>query len=446
MASHDKKNHNLLQRKRENTKVKDGSNHTIILMEVEASEEIEQAKLKVKEITEILARYPLCSIQNKKAELIDKSTSLSQFHKSHLISRISKAKTSFRKVYFYGNTPRYHCHRYLECFRNLNNPMLENSWFEGKDCLDVGCNEGILMLLLAYERKVKSYIGIDLDFNLIVKATKNLRFLKSNANFEKNIASLLLKNSDSKISKSASKAQADKGDNNHEEDILDNLLKDCGKQIVVKEVKKVPINRYNNLSNSDLLKKYSSLPRSFLIREEKNIETMSRLISVMNPQTESSKEYNLRSNSKGKRDEVKRQPDFKVDVSEAYHPQVKFEVKNVFDFESDTKFDTITCFSVIKWVHLTYGDDGIRVLFHKFHNLLRVNGILILETESIKSYKKSSKQGNIHKESFKSIKLPPESFSEYLETKVGFTQIKVVYSSSNSKRGYDKPILVFRKL
>lgn len=31
------------------------------------------------------------------------------------------------------------------------------------------------------------------------------------------------------------------------------------------------------------------------------------------------------------------------------------------------KYEVVTCFSVTKWVHLNWGDDGITKLFHRFY-------------------------------------------------------------------------------
>jgi 7SK snRNA methylphosphate capping enzyme len=46
------------------------------------------------------------------------------------------------------------------------------------------------------------------------------------------------------------------------------------------------------------------------------------------------------------------------------------------------------CLSTTKWIHLNWGDDGIRRLFQKVYSMLRLRGYFILEPQNWKSYKK----------------------------------------------------------
>ena len=52
-------------------------------------------------------------------------------------------------------------------------------------------------------------------------------------------------------------------------------------------------------------------------------------------------------------------------------------------------FDTITCFSVTKWVHLNGGDEALQALLAKVHSLLAPGGRFILEPQQWVSYKKA---------------------------------------------------------
>ena len=72
---------------------------------------------------------------------------------------------------------------------------------------------------------------------------------------------------------------------------------------------------------------------------------------------------------------------------------VKFERGNFLYHEfPDNSYDTITCLSVIKWIHLCNGDDGIHRLFSLFSRILRPNGLLMLEVQMMRSYKLAEKK------------------------------------------------------
>ena len=52
-------------------------------------------------------------------------------------------------------------------------------------------------------------------------------------------------------------------------------------------------------------------------------------------------------------------------------------------------FDTITCFSVTKWVHLNGGDEALQALLAKVYGLLAPGGRFVVEPQQWVSYKKA---------------------------------------------------------
>lgn len=64
-------------------------------------------------------------------------------------------------------------------------------------------------------------------------------------------------------------------------------------------------------------------------------------------------------------------------------PAISFEVSNILSFhppvQNQQKFDIITCFSLTKWVHLNWGDEGLLTLFKKIRDSLKLGGLLILD-------------------------------------------------------------------
>lgn len=50
--------------------------------------------------------------------------------------------------------------------------LLQRSWFEGKKCLDVGCNEGHLTLAIVRRFRPRRMVGVDIDGYLVQLARK----------------------------------------------------------------------------------------------------------------------------------------------------------------------------------------------------------------------------------------------------------------------------------
>ena len=110
------------------------------------------------------------------------------------------------------------------------------------------------------------------------------------------------------------------------------------------------------------------------------------------------------------------------------------------------KFDTIFCMSTAKWIHLNYGDIGVKTLFYKIYASLEDNGIFIFETEPWKSYKKKKSLSPALRENYKKIKFYPHQFEDFLTTYLRFKLVqRLIPSLSKSKKGYTRTILVFQK-
>ena len=100
-----------------------------------------------------------------------------------------------------------------------------------------------------------------------------------------------------------------------------------------------------------------------------------------------------------------------LEIKKRFPDNVEFRVENfIQDLKVNKKFDTIMCFSVTKWVHLNWGDTGVRRLFKKVYDSLNDGGIFILEPQEWKSYKKKKHLTEQLKENFKKIELKPGQF------------------------------------
>ncbi|OIV95857.1 hypothetical protein TanjilG_06833 [Lupinus angustifolius] len=81
-----------------------------------------------------------------------------------------------RKHHYYGNYKHYYASRNGGKFNQ--DPRLEifkKEWFQGKDCLDIGCNSGIVTICIAEKFCCRSILGIDIDPGRIKEAQSNLR-------------------------------------------------------------------------------------------------------------------------------------------------------------------------------------------------------------------------------------------------------------------------------
>ncbi|BAF24298.1 probable RNA methyltransferase At5g51130 [Oryza sativa Japonica Group] len=85
-------------------------------------------------------------------------------------------KRKRKEVFVYGNYRNYYGYR---IDRNVDeDPRLKifkREWFESKDCLDIGCNQGLVTIGLAAKFKCQSILGVDIDSGLIETANWNLR-------------------------------------------------------------------------------------------------------------------------------------------------------------------------------------------------------------------------------------------------------------------------------
>lgn len=85
--------------------------------------------------------------------------------------------------------------------------------------------------------------------------------------------------------------------------------------------------------------------------------------------------------------------------------------------------EMVTCFSVIKWLHLTYGDDSVKKLFQRIYNILPSGGYFIIDETPWKSYKKRRKASKAIISTWKKgLSLRPEKYCELLYS-LGFEKI-----------------------
>ncbi|XP_017793395.1 PREDICTED: probable RNA methyltransferase bin3 [Habropoda laboriosa] len=105
------------------------------------------------------------------------------------------------------------------------------------------------------------------------------------------------------------------------------------------------------------------------------------------------------------------------------------------------QFDTILCLSITKWIHLNFGDAGLKQAFKRMYAQLRPGGVLVLEPQGWSSYTKKKNLTYCPKFEFR-----PHSFTQYLlSPEVGFSKCEVLSIPPHPSKGFQRPIHLFTK-
>lgn len=88
----------------------------------------------------------------------------------------NKRKRKRKEIAPFGNYRNYYGYRIGQEFEeDPRLKVLKKEWFEGKDCLDIGCNNGLITIAIAKKFHCQSILGIDIDPDRVEDAHWNLR-------------------------------------------------------------------------------------------------------------------------------------------------------------------------------------------------------------------------------------------------------------------------------
>lgn len=95
----------------------------------------------------------------------------------------------------------------------------------------------------------------------------------------------------------------------------------------------------------------------------------------------------------------------------------------------DEEYDVILAFSLTKWIHLNWGDDGIKRFFKRVYRNLRPGGRFILETQRYETYRKHLKLHPTMAQNYEKMRFFPDAFHGYLlSEEVGFKHVEDISS------------------
>lgn len=133
-----------------------------------------------------------------------------------------------------------------------------------------------------------------------------------------------------------------------------------------------------------------------------------------------------------------------VQVTSPNFPEnVCFRVENFIATPADEKWETILCLSTVKWIHLNWGDEGVKYLFTKIYASLVNGGYFLLESQQWLSYKKTRRRTEHILEMYHSIQFRPNQFQEYL-IGLGFELVEKL-EPKEGRDWFKRPIIVYQK-
>lgn len=323
--------------------------------------------------------------QNEDVSLDYNDSKLALPEDAHI--RISDKTTSFKAEsikYQFGNfSANYSGLKTLLTFSDVRlTVFLRHAYlFKDKDILDIGCSVGHMTISVARKLHPKSIEGIDIDKNLIARARKNL------SNFQRI--------PDYKVCSSAHYKERTNENTVNFKSITEN--KRAKNQIRMKEREKHDIAQtdYFPFSFSTC---FGSLP---IINQR--LETLwsspasNPHIKTSDPFYEELKESAVNNSIIESKSSQKNAAEHENMNSCTFPENVCFRTFNyaVTDesqMNSDKQqYDLILCLSITKWIHLNFGDTGLKMTFRRMFNQLRPGGKLILEAQNWASYKKRKK-------------------------------------------------------
>ncbi|XP_041977119.1 7SK snRNA methylphosphate capping enzyme bin3-like [Aricia agestis] len=318
--------------------------------------------------------------------------------------------------YQYGNYDRYYGYRNLNAMMDIRLQVFEmhRHLFQNKDVLDIGCNVGHISIAVARTLGAKSVVGIDIDPALVGRARKNLQSFVP-------VPSEDAKTEDDK-KLSGDKRECDKCDKACDESKCQDFHMD--KQDKDEDAKKL-------------------LPGRRLKKPRKNRKSINR---PDQGQYFFPMSMSMMFGPLGSQPADMSTPVFPYNVMFKQGNYVPREEVAVGSGMESPQFDLILCLSTTKWLHLNWGDVGLKRAFRRMFADLRPGGKLVLEAQNWASYKKKKRLTPTIYENFNSIELFPNKFREYLlSPEVGFSKCLVLGVPQHASKGFRRPIQLYVK-
>ncbi|XP_019941487.1 7SK snRNA methylphosphate capping enzyme isoform X2 [Paralichthys olivaceus] len=346
-----------------------------------------------------------------------------------------------QKKFQYGNYNKYYGYRNPGASEDPRARVLRPEWFEGKEVLDLGCNSGHITLYIAKMLRPARILGLDIDSGLVHAARKNIRHYLSEMQTQEARRAMQEKKSTKQVERNGNDSHTGTEKKHKEEESRD----ENGKPVKGEEERSGPAEAVND--NGSCRTDEAGTQRQGSKTEEMEQEDCDS--GPLDPSVSCSFPMSLR---------ISRGPIAAPPLTETsttrpgeFPANVSF-IKANYVLESDNllltqrpEYDVILCLSVTKWVHLNWGDTGVKRLFKRVYRHLRPGGLFILEPQPWESYVRRRKLTDNITGNYNSIRLRPDQFSSYLTSEVGFTSFEHLGTPKCSIKGFQRPIYLFHK-
>uniref|UniRef100_A0A1A9WHX8 RNA methyltransferase n=1 Tax=Glossina brevipalpis TaxID=37001 RepID=A0A1A9WHX8_9MUSC len=394
------------------------------------------------QVLDTVPQSPSTEVSNTKRLKPSKTNACSNDSKK---SELPSFKAANAK-YCYGNYKRYDGFRNLNEFMDVRLKVFQRfpELFKDKDVLDIGCNVGQITISIAQKLAPKSILGIDIDKELISQARRNLGLhVLIPEDLKKNSKTQIQPQANTKRGKNLKKSKNYLASNSFSHLSTDHFHQHHNNQQIgiqgQREVDLFPV----------------SFPLTYgcvvqMPDASVNIESHSPVSTTTVTNTPGHLGGATISRSSVTTNSLKHNRNFKS--KHLFPNNVFFRTTNyVLNDESQLandmqQYDLILCLSVTKWIHLNFGDNGLKLAFKRMFNQLRPGGKLILEAQNWASYKRKKNLTAKILSNYNKIELFPNKFHEYLlSSEVGFSHSYTLGVPRHLNKGFSRPIQLYAK-
>lgn len=319
-----------------------------------------------------------------------------------------------------GNYERYYGYRDLEPRFSL----LRDEWFRDKKCKDIGCHSGQFTLEIARRFAPLTLVGVDTDGGLIKQGRDAVRRLASKGSVKRRRAGGKQgrEDTDGKQRRVPQPGEADKkaqSDDIQGRDAVRGEDTDDKRRCVAQPGE-------TDEQGTDAVRRLGS---------DEEVSVKRRRVSQPD-ETDAVKQ-----DQAVEQDNEEQRPDEQGLIKYLPFPRnVVFAQESGLE-SSDHSFDTITAFSVTKWIHLEHGDEGLLRMFHTVFDSLKPGGLFIVEPQQWTSYKKAQTK---RKWNLGALQRRPDEFPDLLRD-IGFVVTYLGIPEGDIPKGFKRPLYLCTK-